>query len=82
MTSSCVLCHAIQGTDASATAGPDLTHVASRDTIAAGALRNTPANLSSWILAPQRFKLGVMMPATQLPPEDLSALTAYLGSLQ
>jgi cytochrome c oxidase subunit 2 len=82
MTSSCVLCHTIGGTDANATAGPDLTHVASRDTIAAGALRNTPANLSSWILAPQRFKPGVMMPATQLPPEDLSALTAYLGSLQ
>jgi cytochrome c oxidase subunit 2 len=82
MTSSCVLCHTIQGTDANATAGPDLTHVASRDTIAAGALRNTPENLAGWILAPQRFKPGVMMPATQLPPDDLSALTAYLGSLQ
>jgi cytochrome c oxidase subunit 2 len=80
--SSCILCHTIQGTQASATAGPDLTHVASRSMIGAGTLANTPANLASWVLAPHRWKPGVLMPATSLPPEDLAALTSYLGSLQ
>jgi cytochrome c oxidase subunit 2 len=79
---SCVLCHSVQGTDASATIGPDLTHVASRDMIAAGTLPNTPANLAAWIAAPHRLKPGVQMPATPLPPDDLGALTQYLASLR
>ena len=82
MSASCILCHTIAGTAAGATVGPDLTHLASRATLAAGALANTPANLSSWILAPQRLKPGAMMPATQLPPQDLVALTTYLASLR
>jgi cytochrome c oxidase subunit 2 len=82
MQSSCILCHSIQGTDAGATVGPDLTHVASRATLAAGALQNTPANVASWILQPHSIKPGVLMPATRLPPDDLAALTSYLGSLQ
>jgi cytochrome c oxidase subunit 2 len=82
MSSSCILCHAIQGTDAAATVGPDLTHLASRATIAAGTLENNPANLASWILEPQRLKPGAMMPATSLPPQDLAALTTYLASLR
>lgn len=79
---SCVLCHSVQGTDASATVGPDLTHLASRSTIAAGTLPNTPANLAAWITAPHRLKPGVQMPATSLPPDDLGALARYLASLQ
>lgn len=79
--SSCILCHAIQGTPASATNGPDLTHLASRQRIAAGALENTPRNLASWILDPQAIKPGSQMPATQLAPEDLAALATYLSSL-
>jgi cytochrome c oxidase subunit II len=82
MSASCILCHTIAGTPAGATVGPDLTHLASRGTIAAGTLANTPANLASWILEPQRAKPGAMMPATSLPPQDLAALTAYLGSLR
>lgn len=82
MSTSCILCHTIAGTPAGATVGPDLTHLASRRTIAAGTLANTPANLASWILEPQRVKPGAMMPATSLPPKDLVALTAYLGSLK
>lgn len=80
--SSCVLCHAIQGTDAAATVGPDLTHLASRTTLAAGTLDNTPGNLSTWILTPHSLKPGVQMPATPLAPADLAALTRYLSSLQ
>ena len=82
MNSTCVLCHTIQGTAAGATVGPDLTHFASRATIAAGTLPNTAATLASWILEPQRLKPGSLMPATALPPEDLVALTAYLESLR
>ena len=79
---SCILCHSVQGTDAGATVGPDLTHIASRQTIAAGSLPNTPGNLASWITAPHVIKPGVQMPATALPPEDLAALTQYLVSLR
>jgi len=42
----CVLCHTIRGTSASGVAGPDLTHLASRSTIAAGILPNTLGNLA------------------------------------
>ena len=82
MNSTCILCHAIQGTSAGATVGPDLTHLASRQMIGAGAMPNTPANLASWILNPHTFKPGVTMPATALSGDELSALTAYLGGLR
>jgi cytochrome c oxidase subunit II len=80
--STCTLCHTIHGTVASATVGPDLTHLADRGTIAAGTLPNDQASLSSWILAPQRIKPGAQMPATPLRPMDLAALSTYLASLQ
>jgi cytochrome c oxidase subunit 2 len=80
--SSCVLCHSIQGTPAGGTIGPDLTHLASRKTLAAGSLPNTPGNLASWIRAPQSIKPGAQMPATALAPDDLAALTQYLMSLR
>jgi len=78
----CVMCHAISGTSAGATAGPDLTHLASRQTIAAGTLRNTDANLYAWISDPQRIKPGVLMPATKLDPREMHALVAYLRHLK
>lgn len=80
--STCIMCHSIQGTAASATVAPDLTHVASRSYIAAGALPNTPTHLASWILNPQHVKPGSQMPATALNGTELAALVAYLGSLQ
>jgi cytochrome c oxidase subunit II len=79
---SCVMCHSIQGTIAGAQLGPDLTHVASRQTLAAGTLRNTPQELGSWIRNPQVHKPGTNMPATPLSQDDLDALVAYLGGLQ
>jgi cytochrome c oxidase subunit 2 len=79
---SCMLCHTIQGSTAAATVGPDLTHLASRTTLAAGTLPNDSASLSGWILAPHRFKPGVQMPATPLSPDQLAALTTYLTSLK
>jgi len=78
----CVLCHAIQGTPAGSRAGPDLTHLASRRTIAAGTLPNTKGNLAAWITDPQGVKPGANMPPNALSPGDLEALLAYLQSLR
>ncbi|MFL5514978.1 MAG: cytochrome c oxidase subunit II [Gemmatimonadales bacterium] len=80
--SSCVMCHAIGGTPAGSRVGPDLTHLASRSTIAAGTLPNTRGNLAGWIVDPQRIKPGTRMPPNQLSPSDLNALLAYLGTLR
>jgi len=79
---SCAMCHSIQGTLANAQHGPDLTHVASRQTLAAGTLRNAPQELAAWILNPQLQKPGTNMPATPLSQDDIDALVAYLGGLK
>ena len=78
----CAMCHSIAGTSAGATLGPDLTHVGSRLTIAAGVLANNRANLASWIADPQGIKPGSNMPATQLSRRDLDALVTYLEGLK
>jgi cytochrome c oxidase subunit II len=81
-TGTCAMCHAIAGTLAGGRHAPDLTHVASRATLAAGAMPNDVAARTAWILDPQAIKPGVNMPATRLAPEDAAAITAFLGSLQ
>jgi cytochrome c oxidase subunit 2 len=78
----CVMCHTISGTPAAATVGPNLTHLASRRTIAAGTLPNNTGNLAGWILDPQSIKPGAKMPPIQLDPKSLRALLAYLESLK
>jgi len=81
LTGTCVMCHAIGGTIASARRGPDLTHVAHRETLAAGTLPNTDDAMKQWIRNPQQFKPGVNMPASNLSDEEISSLVAYLRSL-
>jgi cytochrome c oxidase subunit II len=81
-TSACNMCHTIAGTDASATVGPDLSHVASRRTLAAGTLPNDPEHLRRWLENPQQWKPGNRMPVVSLAAEDLDALVAYLGTLK
>jgi cytochrome c oxidase subunit 2 len=81
-TGSCAMCHTITGTRAAARAGPDLTHIASRRSLAADALPNGPGFLAGWIVDPQRIKPGVRMPSNRLEPGDLRSLLAYLGSLR
>lgn len=80
--SACSVCHTIGGTPAGATVGPSLSHLASRLTIGAGALRNTPGNLAGWVVDPQSIKPGAKMPPNAIAPPDLQALLAYLESLK
>jgi cytochrome c oxidase subunit 2 len=78
----CINCHAINGTTATARVGPDLTHVASRQTLASGVLTNTEANLTAWLKDPQAIKPGSYMPNVQLTNDELTALVAYLETLK
>jgi cytochrome c oxidase subunit II len=80
--SDCEYCHTIAGTNASGTIGPDLTHIGSRSTLAAGTIPNTPGSLAGWIVDPQHIKPGNKMPGTSLDGRDLQALVAYLESLR
>jgi cytochrome c oxidase subunit II len=82
MGSSCVYCHTIRGTNATATLGPDLTHIASRLTLAAGILENNRGNLAGWILDPQHIKPGSLMPPTNLTGEELQAILNYMETLR
>jgi cytochrome c oxidase subunit 2 len=78
----CVNCHTVAGTSAHGTFGPDLTHLMSRETIAAGAALNNRDNLRQWIQNPDSFKPGALMPAMQLDERDLDAVTDYLVTLK
>jgi len=78
----CHSCHAIRGTEAVATIGPDLTHLGSRLTLGAGEIPNTLGNLEGWIANPQAIKPGNLMPRSYLSSEDLHAIATYLESLK
>jgi len=78
----CPLCHAVRGTQANSRVGPDLTHLASRRTIAAGTLPNTRGHLGGWVLDPQKIKPGAKMPPNPLAADELHALLGYLQSLK
>lgn len=78
----CMMCHTIRGTTANSTVGPDLTHIASRSTIAAGTLANNTGNLMGWIANAQSIKPGCRMPPNPMPSTDLNDLVAYLETLR
>ena len=83
MAEGCGGCHAIRGTPARGRVGPDLTHLASRGNLAAGALEVTQDDLVAWITDPEAIKPGAKMPAyDHLPREDIVAMAAYLESLE
>jgi cytochrome c oxidase subunit II len=79
---SCVNCHAVQGTSAKGTFGPDLTHLMSRETLGSGAAPNTPEKLRAWVRNPQAIKEGCLMPAMQLSDQELDQIVAYLLTLK
>lgn len=82
VSSTCAMCHTVRGTTAGSLAGPDLTHLASRHTLAAGALPLNAGSLAAWLADPQQQKPGTNMPTIDLEPDQLNALVAYLLSLK
>ncbi len=83
LSQTCVNCHRIRGTKARGTYAPDLTHLMSRQTLAAGILPNTPEGLRRWVHNPQAVKPGCLMPAFgDLGTKQLDDLIAYLRSLK
>jgi len=82
LSTTCAMCHTIRGTTAASRAGPDLTHLAARTTLAAGTLPLNAGSLGAWLADPQRQKPGCNMPAIDIEPEDLDALVGYLMSLE
>ncbi len=78
----CGNCHAVRGTANPGGVAPDLTHVGSRTTLAAGAITNTPANLQRWLHNPQDIKPGANMPTFKLSDDDVNALATYLEGLK
>ncbi len=78
----CSSCHTIRGTKAKGTVGPDLTHVGSRQTLAAGVFYNTRENLLNWITDPQKYKPGSHMPRLNLDRKAFEEIANYLEELQ
>lgn len=77
----CGACHAVRGTAAVGTLGPDLTHFGGRLTIGSATVDNNRGNLGGWIANPQSIKPGNKMPATPLTGDQLQAVIAYLEGL-
>ncbi|HEX7384185.1 MAG TPA: cytochrome c oxidase subunit II [Burkholderiaceae bacterium] len=78
----CAACHTVRGSGAGGILGPDLTHLMSRHTLAAGLLPNTPGNLAGWIADAPALKPGTRMPRLALSGSELSAVVAYLDTLR
>jgi cytochrome c oxidase subunit II len=87
ISANCIFCHSVKGLEdkpidrSAVDLGPDLTHLASRQTIAAGSLTQNRGNLAGWIVDAQHVKPGSLMPNQYLNSQDLQALIAYLESL-
>lgn len=78
----CHFCHSVRGTPADGKNAPDLTHIASRQTLAAVTLTNNRGHLTGWVADPQGIKPGSFMPGFSLDASDFNDLIAYLESLQ
>jgi cytochrome c oxidase subunit II len=80
----CAYCHSVRTNEPGTHGilGPDLTHLMSRATIAAGTLANNSGNLHGWIANPQALKPGTLMPAIPLTPRELHDVVAYLQTLR
>jgi cytochrome c oxidase subunit 2 len=82
LSTTCVQCHTIRGTEATGDLGPDLTHLASRRRIGSGILPLNRANLGGWVANPHGVKPGVLMPAADVSGADLQALLDFLMALE
>jgi cytochrome c oxidase subunit 2 len=82
LSEACSGCHTIRGTSARGTNGPDLTHLETRQTLAAVTIPNVRADLERWVVDPQHAKPGSKMPGLELTKPELRDLMAYLESLE
>lgn len=88
MSKGCVACHTISGVSElapgarSRTSGPNLTHVGSRDFIAAHTLKNTPENIATWVKNPQAVKPGALMTNLGLNDQEAKDVATFLTSLK
>jgi cytochrome c oxidase subunit 2 len=82
MENACAGCHTIAGTPAQGTVGPDLTHLASRQTLAALTIANDRRELGRWIRNPQAIKPGAKMPGLELSNSQFHAIATYLAGLR
>jgi cytochrome c oxidase subunit II len=78
----CGSCHTISETPANARIGPDLSHLASRETLLSGMMKNNRKNLKRWLEDPQKVKKGSNMPDFLMNKEEINALTDYLEQLK
>ena len=76
------MCHTIRGTRAGGLAGPDLTHVAGRRTLAAGVVPNSPGHLAGWVATPDALKPGTRMPRVPMSPDAFRLMRHYLATLR
>jgi cytochrome c oxidase subunit II len=82
VTKPCVMCHSVRGTPAGGRVAPDLTHLASRQSLAAAMLPMSRGTLAAWIVDPQGIKPGVHMPLIKLEPDEIDPLVSYLEGLK
>jgi cytochrome c oxidase subunit 2 len=82
MANDCGNCHTLRGTSARGDIGPDLTHLMTRETLAALTIPNTPKDLADWVHDPQQFKPGNKMPQLGIAPSQFRQLIAFLRSLK
>ena len=78
----CGSCHQLRGTEAHGTIGPDLTHLATRSTLAALTIPNTPEELAAWVRNPQAIKPGNHMPDLGLSGAEARAVASFLEALR
>ena len=77
----CSLCHQIRGTISGGRVGPDLTHIGSRQNLAANSFPNNDAYLEAWITHAQSLKPEALMPdLTQFDGRQLRVLSPICGS--
>lgn len=82
LSQSCVNCHRVRDTPARGTFGPELTHLMTRQTLAAGMVPNDVEHLRQWVVNPQQIKPGCLMPAFGLSPRDVDQIVEYLTTLR
>jgi cytochrome c oxidase subunit 2 len=81
MNDQCASCHQIRGTTARGLVGPDLTHLASRISLAAATIPNDRSHLAAWIANPQEIKPGNRMPDLGLSPVQVNQIVSFLETL-